>query len=152
MEGCSRATASVTASQAGADASKSLTSLRGKRPVRSTDVALEDGDERAEVAPALDGVFHVLDTIMGVRVDYFLAKRFESVAGGDDLIQDVGAVGILGHQSFEGLDLAANFSQADDERVLFAFRVNMSHAFSYAKTRRLPSKKLRLTVKGVGGI
>ena len=43
----------------------------------STDVALEDGEERAEVAPALGGVFHIFDAVMRVRVDDFLTERFE---------------------------------------------------------------------------
>ena len=57
----------------------------------------------------------------------FLAERFESASRGNDLIQDVGTAGVLRHQSFKSLNLAANFSQACDESVLLAFRVNMSH-------------------------
>ena len=49
------------------------------RPGRSTDVTLEDGDEGTEVAPALGGVFHILDAVMCVRVDYFLVVDPESL-------------------------------------------------------------------------
>jgi len=113
----------VAARQAEADAQRRFTCVTGG----STNVALQDGDEGAKIAPALGGVFHILDAVMRVRMDYLLPKRFEAAARRDHLVQDLGAIGVLGYQPFESLNLAANFSQADDERIFLVLRVNMSH-------------------------
>ncbi len=60
----------------------------------------------------------------------------EGATGGNDLIQYFGAVGVLGYQSFESVNLAANFSEARDESVFFVLRVNMSHGVYLLQNRR----------------
>jgi hypothetical protein len=92
------------------------------------DIPLEHRDQRAEVAPALGGILHIFDAIVGVRMNDLFSQRFEGAARGNDLVQDFSAIRILGYQSFHSLYLAADFSEPYNERVLFGFWVDMSHA------------------------
>lgn len=57
-----------------------------------------------------------------------LRKRFERVASGDDLVQNVRAVSVFRNQSLESVNLTANFAKPNNERVLFIFRVNVFHS------------------------
>ena len=96
------------------------------RTLRTVQERFQQGERCAEKLIAAGR--EVFTAEPNVRVDYFFAQRFEGTAGRDHLIQNIGAISILGHQSFEGLNLAANFSQASDERVFLAFGMHMSHA------------------------
>jgi hypothetical protein len=102
---------------------------------------VENRDQGAEIAAALGGIFYVFDTVMSVRMNDFLPERFEGAARRNDLVQNFSAVRVLGHQSFKRLDLAANLSQPYDERVFFAFRVNMSHDVTYATVGGIAKEK-----------
>ena len=115
----------------------------------STDVPLQHRDQRAEIATALGRVFDVFDAVVGVRVNDFLAEGFESAARRNDLVQNVSAIGVFGHQPFDGLDLAANLSQAGDERVFLVLRVHVSHG-PYLR-QNLRNAKTKITVDAEGG-
>ena len=95
----------------------------------STNVTMKNGDERSEVAPTLGGILHVLDTVTGMRVDDFLSERFKGIPRGDDLIENVSAVRVFRNQSLKSLNLAADFPQPEDERILFSLRVDVFHGY-----------------------
>jgi hypothetical protein len=66
-----------------------------------------------------------------MRPDHFFAERFQSPARRDHLHQHVRAIGVGLHHFFNGLDLAFNFPEPDDERpflqtgaVVFNFHGN----------------------------
>jgi hypothetical protein len=92
------------------------------------DVPLQHREQRPEIAPALGGILHIFDAIPGVRMNDLFSQRFEGATRGNDLVQDFGAIRIFGYQSFHSLYLASDFPQPYDERVLFGFWVDMSHA------------------------
>lgn len=96
---------------------------------------MEDCDEGTQVAAALGGIFHVLDAIVRVRMNNLLRKRFERVASGDGLVQNVRAVSVFRNQSLESVNLTANFAKPNDERVLFIFRMNVFHSRQISRTR-----------------
>ena len=53
---------------------------------------------------------------MQMRLNHFLAERFQRPARGDDLHQHIGTIGIGFHHFFNGLNLAFDPPQTDDER------------------------------------
>jgi len=95
--------------------------------MESTDVALENDDERPQIAAALRRVSHVFDTMVGVSVDDSFPERLQGIASRNDLVQNIGTVRVLRYQSLKTLNLAPDFPQPEDKRVLFTFGMDMFH-------------------------
>ena len=112
---------------------------------------MKNGDERSEVAPTLGRILHVLDTVTGMRVDDFLSERFKGIPRGDDLIENVSAVRVFRNQSLKSLDLAADFPQPEDERILFSLRVDVFHGYYLSWSRVDCQRKIAVDCQGGRG-
>jgi len=109
-----------------------------------TDISLEDDNQGTKIVPGLRAILHIINAIVHVPVNHFVSKRFQPASCRDHLVQDLRAVRILCHQSFDRLHLPPDLPQPKDESLLLFLRMDVFHAPSYTGQRSVAKRNSML--------
>lgn len=82
-------------------------------------VALQNGEELAELSLAHFRIGRMLDAGVGVLMDDHFGEGLQRLAHGDHLGEHVRAIAILFDHLFDRSDLPGNLAEADLQRPLF---------------------------------
>lgn len=69
----------------------------------------------------------MVKALVDVSVNDFIPEGLQGPPGGDDLHKDFGAIRVGEHHALDALELAADFMEPGDERLLLAVGVDVLH-------------------------
>ena len=114
-----------------------------RRNIRSGHVTLQNGEKGRKILPRLRRISRVLDALVHVRVNYDIAKGFESPTDGRDLREYIRAIGVSFHHFLNSLHLSAHLAQTDDQRLYLPFGMDVFHVVSSSPANEsTPAAKL----------